>query len=116
MQVLGHVGIALGTAFGALLNGATLWTLLHRRGYFLVDARLKRRLPRILLATLVMTAALKAADYAVRGAGLEIGWGLLAAAIALALAVFLAVGLAIGAVARDDLSILTRRRRPTPDA
>ncbi|MBC7505363.1 MAG: murein biosynthesis integral membrane protein MurJ [Sandarakinorhabdus sp.] len=54
----GHVGIALATAVAAWVNAAALWIVLYRRGHFEVDARLRRALPRLLTATVVMTAAL----------------------------------------------------------
>ena len=55
---LGHVGIAVGTAISAWMNAATLWWLLQRRGHFALDARARRLLPRLLLATAGMVAAL----------------------------------------------------------
>ena len=58
MPYLGHVGIALGTSISAWLNAGMLSFILHRRGHLVPDARLKRRLPRMLLATVVMMAAL----------------------------------------------------------
>jgi putative peptidoglycan lipid II flippase len=58
MRYLGHVGIALGTSISAWLNAGILSFILHRRGHLVPDARLKRRLPRVALATMIMTAAL----------------------------------------------------------
>jgi putative peptidoglycan lipid II flippase len=58
---LGHVGIALATALAAWLNTALLAVMLHRRGFLILDAPLKARLPRISLASLVMGLALWAA-------------------------------------------------------
>lgn len=116
MQFFGHVGIAMGTATGALLNGGTLWILLRRRGYFHTDARLRRRAPRIALAALVMAGAVEAVEWAAAETGLAFGWGLLGGTIALALVVFFAVGLAIGAVARGDARMLKRLRRKEAEA
>ncbi len=42
----------------AWTNAALLTVLLHRRGYLSFDARLKRRAPRIVLASALMAAAL----------------------------------------------------------
>ncbi len=53
-----HVGIALSTALAAWVNAIALWLVLRRRGHFLVDARLRRTIPRLLLAALVMVAVL----------------------------------------------------------
>ncbi len=57
IQVYGHVGIALASTISAWLNAATLAVILHRRGHIKPDARLKTRLPRLVLAAAVMGAA-----------------------------------------------------------
>ncbi|MCZ6603628.1 MAG: polysaccharide biosynthesis C-terminal domain-containing protein, partial [Alphaproteobacteria bacterium] len=54
MQYLAHAGIALGAALAAWVNAVLLWFGLRRRGYFTADARLRRRVPRIAAAALVM--------------------------------------------------------------
>ena len=51
---LKHVGIALGTVLSSWLNAVLLGALLHRRGLFNLDDRLLSRLPRIILAGLIM--------------------------------------------------------------
>ena len=55
---LAHVGIALATAVAAWVNAGALWAVLHRRGHFTADARLRRTVPRLLAATLAMAALL----------------------------------------------------------
>ena len=60
-RALGYVGVALATALAAWLNTALLGLALRRRGFLVLDARLRARLPRILVASLVMGAALWAA-------------------------------------------------------
>ncbi len=55
---LAHVGIALGTALANWVNALALGLLLHRRGDLKLDARLRRRLPRLALAAAAMGAAL----------------------------------------------------------
>jgi putative peptidoglycan lipid II flippase len=55
---MGHVGIALATALSSWLHAALLWILLKNRGYLVVDERLRSRLPRTALASLVMAVAL----------------------------------------------------------
>ena len=55
---LAQVGIALATALAAWLNAGMLGFRLHRGGLLRPDARLRRRLPRIVLVSLVMGAAL----------------------------------------------------------
>ncbi len=54
----GHVGIALSTAVAAWVNAGALWWVLRARGHFDVDARLRRTLPRLLVATIVMVTVL----------------------------------------------------------
>jgi len=67
MQVLAHAGIALATAIAAWMNAGFLGLILVRRGFLVFDARLLNRLPRLVLASVVMGAALWwAADF---GAG-----------------------------------------------
>jgi putative peptidoglycan lipid II flippase len=55
---LGHVGIALSTAVAAWVNAGALYWVLRRRGHFQVDTRLVQRLPRLVVATLVMVPVL----------------------------------------------------------
>ena len=58
MCPMGHVGIALATALSGWLNAGLLATVLVRRRAIVVDARLARRLPRILVASAVMAGVL----------------------------------------------------------
>ncbi len=57
MQVLAHVGIALATALSAWFNAITLGILLVRRGHLAFDTRLRRCVPRLILASALMGAA-----------------------------------------------------------
>ncbi len=58
MQFLAHVGIALATALTAWFNAGFLASILVRRGHLEIDRRLRRGLPRLILATAAMAAAL----------------------------------------------------------
>jgi putative peptidoglycan lipid II flippase len=58
MKPLLHVGIAAATAISAWLNVAILSIILKNRGHLQPDIRLKSRLPRAILASLGMGAAL----------------------------------------------------------
>jgi putative peptidoglycan lipid II flippase len=49
-----HVGLALSTSLAAWINAAILYTILHRRGHFAIDARLRRVLPRAVAASALM--------------------------------------------------------------
>ena len=62
-----HLGIAVATTLGGLLNAGLLYATLARRGFFVADARLKRALPRILLASAIMGAVLWIAAAALDG-------------------------------------------------
>jgi len=53
-----HLGIAIATALGGWLNAWLLWRGLRTRGHFIIDARTKRSLPRIVLASAGMGGAL----------------------------------------------------------
>ena len=57
---LQHVGLALATSAASWLNAFLLAFVLHRRGQFATDRRLRTRLLRIVLATAAMTAVLLA--------------------------------------------------------
>jgi putative peptidoglycan lipid II flippase len=58
LELMPHLGIALATTLGGWLNAGLLFATLVKRGQFVADARIKRAVPRILLASLVMGAAL----------------------------------------------------------
>ena len=111
---LGHVGIALATTLAAWLNTALLASALFRRGFLSLDARLKARLPRIALASLIMGAGLWAllqgllpwfdAGPAWRVAGLVL-------LVGAGLGIYGVLALALGALRPAELKAL--RRRPT---
>ena len=102
------------TAIAAWVNTTLLAVTLHRRNYFAADARLKSKVPRMVIASLGMAAVL------------WIGQRLLAAPLAdgeAARAVALAVLVAAGLVGFGVLALLTRaadwadvkaRLRPRP--
>lgn len=58
IPTIGHTGPPLATALAATVNLWLLYTALKKRGHFSADARLKRRVPRLALAALLMGAAL----------------------------------------------------------
>lgn len=55
---LGTNGIALSTAAAAWVNAGALWWYLRKRGHFIIDARLKRTVPRLIAATAAMGVVL----------------------------------------------------------
>lgn len=58
MGLMPHLGIALATTIGGWLNAGLLYATLARRGNFVADDRIKRTLPRIVAASLIMGGAL----------------------------------------------------------
>jgi putative peptidoglycan lipid II flippase len=112
---LAHVGIALSTALANALNVTFLAVILHRRGYLRMDEKLKRTLPRIMLATMVMALTLFALDRSLQGLPAILNLGL---TIGIGSAVYVAAALATGAADAADLKRqLSRRSRATePDA
>ena len=109
---LAHVGMALATALAAWVNVILLAWLLHRRGFFRLDARLRRRGPRLVAAAVAMAAAL----WGLREALLPFATGPWQAGGVLALLVLgggLAYGGAVllfGAAKPSDIKGMIRRR------
>ncbi|MET0308473.1 MAG: murein biosynthesis integral membrane protein MurJ [Sphingomonas sp.] len=58
IPLIGHVGPPLATALSSTVNVWLLYRTLVARGHFAADAQLRRRLPRLALAALLMGAAL----------------------------------------------------------
>ncbi len=56
--MIGFVGIALGTGLAAWINTVLLYRRLNRLGHLALDERLKRNLPRLILANAAMAGAL----------------------------------------------------------
>jgi putative peptidoglycan lipid II flippase len=112
MHPFQHRGPALAAAVAAWFNVAALIAVLWRRGYFVPDAGLKRRAPRMLVASAAMVAALlflqrEAYDGAV---GIMRYVGLLAI-VAGGGAVYGLAGEAVGAFRLRELAGRLRRRR-----
>ena len=112
MQVLAHVGIALATACSAWINTALLGIVLHRRGHFALDARVRKRLPRLLLAAAGMAASLwfaerELAAYFAEGLGTRVS--ALVALVAGGGIVFAGLSVLLGAVRPADLRTSLRR-------
>ena len=112
---LGHVGVALATALAAWLNTALLALGLARAGGLAIDARLRRRFPRILGAGAAMGLALWPLDLvlapALAGAPLA-RIAALAALIAAGLAVYALAALALGATRWAELRDRARAAVP----
>ncbi|MGN6154387.1 MAG: murein biosynthesis integral membrane protein MurJ [Sphingomicrobium sp.] len=110
----GHVGPPLATAIASSVNVWMLYRTLRKRGHFEADARLRRRMPRLLIASLLMGAALfwiaPAIDPYLTGSILHRGIGLIVLVTA-GIVVYALACLLTGAFALDDLKLLMRRAR-----
>ena len=109
MGLMPHLGIAVATTLGGWLNAGLLYRTLVERGEFVGDARLRRALPRIGLATIVMGATLwivaaALAPWFAPPSGAAVRFGALAALVG--------AGLFVYAVAVFGF----RRHRPAPAA
>ena len=110
---LQHVGLALATAIAAWVNTVALAVVLHRRGHLVLDARLRSRLPRILVSVAIMVLVLFLADRFGRAA-VEAVLGRAVALILLVLAGLVVYALAVlglGAARLSDLRGLLSGRR-----
>ncbi|HYD29932.1 MAG TPA: murein biosynthesis integral membrane protein MurJ [Azospirillaceae bacterium] len=117
MGPLSQVGLALATSASGWVNVLALAFLLRRRGYYTADPRLKRRLPRLVLATTGMAMALvlgkQALAIPLAQPGLLISGAALSALVAIGMVSFAILALAFGAISRADLGRFRRRRRGT---
>ncbi|MBF0325354.1 MAG: murein biosynthesis integral membrane protein MurJ [Alphaproteobacteria bacterium] len=109
---LAHVGMALATALAAWFNALVLAVLLARQGLFTIDARLKRRAPRIVLAALIMAAPLAAAHHYLwpLADGALAAGGLLAVMVVAGITLFAASAQLLGAVRWAEVKGQMRRR------
>lgn len=112
----GHVGPPLATALASTVNVALLYLTLRRRGHFEMDRQLKRRLPRLALAAILMGAVVwflapYADPWLTRSL---IARGLaLAALVGGGVAVYGVACFVTGAFVLDDVKKLLRRRAQT---
>lgn len=129
MRTYGHVGIALATSLSAWINAGALGIVLFRRGHFIPDKRLLRRLPRIVFAVSLMAVVLWFGQMALEetvgpifgsdgvAAGPEwiraIG---LASLVVAGVGAFGASALIVGAAEKSDIAQLRRRRSELPSS
>lgn len=113
IPTIGTMGPPLATALSSTVNVAMLYRTLGQRGHFTADARLRRRIPRLLLAALMMGAVLYllapyVEEHLIRSLPIRITALLLfcgGGAVVYAIACF-----ATGAFRREDIKLLVRRR------
>ncbi len=118
MQVLAAPGIALAAALAAWVNAGAMGFVLRRRGHLPLDRRFRRRVPRLMLASILMGVGLWAGW---TGIGAAPDWSL-AARIAILTGLVAGGGIAYFALAqvlggadlREIRSLLRRRNLPSP--
>lgn len=120
MQVLAHVGIALATALASILNAALLAAVLVRRGHYRWDDRLKQRIPRIVLATLLMAGVIVGGRWGLDGRVPDTTvWQAVALAglVIAGMITFVAAAVITRAVRKEDLGqFRSLRRRPAKES
>lgn len=113
---LGPMGIALATSLAAWINVVLLVLALRKHGHFQTDAGFKQRVPRIVGASLVLAAALAAANHALAGplaGGVAVKIAALAALVVGGAALYGALALVSGAVEMATLRrLMGRGRKP----
>lgn len=110
---LDHVGIALATSLSSWFNVLALLYLLRRRRHYRSDARLRRRLVGIILATLVMAAGLLLARFLLGDlftADLAARTTLLALLVIGGMVVYAAAILLLGGAKPDEVKNMLKRR------
>jgi putative peptidoglycan lipid II flippase len=110
---IGFVGIALGTGIASWLNCTLLYRTLSKRGFLVLDQRLKRNLPRFALATIAMAGVLIGGQYLLQPWLVGRLWhqiGALSALIGAAAAVYFLLVFASGAYTLADFKRNALRR------
>jgi putative peptidoglycan lipid II flippase len=117
IPLIGHVGPPLATAAASSVNVWMLYRTLAKRGHFTADAQLRRRLPRLALAALLMGAALWAGerllDPFLTGSVL-MRFAALAALVGAGGLLYLLACFVTGAYRLSDLKSLLRRKAQAP--
>ncbi|MGF7158979.1 putative peptidoglycan lipid II flippase [Rhodoligotrophos appendicifer] len=117
---IGHVGIALATTLSAWVNTLLLAGILVHRGQFETDDRLRSKLPRILVASLVMGAGLIAAlvwplaGIFVPGVSFLLQLGCFLALVIGGAVIFFGVGQLIRAFSFGEMKRMMRRPPASP--
>ncbi len=112
MGPLLHVGIALASSLSSWLNAGLLAAGLYRRGHLAPDRRLRRRVPRMVLAAAAMALALWGAATLLApwlAGGLALKIVALLALVALGLCVFALAAQLTGAARLGEMARMMRR-------
>lgn len=114
IPLAGHVGPPLATALSSTVNVAMLYATLVKRGHFHADAQLRRRIPRLALAALVMGGLIYAFDaplYPYLDGGIVSRYTALAILVGAGVAAYVVACFVTGAYRISDLKALMRRRQ-----
>jgi putative peptidoglycan lipid II flippase len=107
LPLLKHIGPALASSLASIFNMVALAFALHRRGHFVADADLLRRLPRMGLAAVAMAVTLWFAEAPL----FQIGrWFGLISLVTVGIGVYGVAAVALGALDVRALMRLLRRR------
>ena len=110
---IGQIGPPLATALASTVNVASLYVVLSRRGHFALDPQVKRKVPRLILAALLMGASLLLVtpwvDPFLTGSIVRRG-AALAGLVGAGVAIYVLACFATGAFRVADLRSLLRRR------
>ena len=117
IPTIGHVGPPLATALASTVNVAMLYRTLAKRGHFVADAALRRKVPRLVLAALLMGATVFAFERLLNpylGGALIVRYSALAVLVGGGSAVYVVACFLTRAYRLSDISALMRRRAATP--
>jgi putative peptidoglycan lipid II flippase len=109
----GHVGPPLATAISSTANVSMLYATLTKRGHFVPDAQLRRRIPRLTLAAILMGAAVFAFDRLLDpflNARIWERYAALTVLVGAGVAVYGVACFLTGAFVLDDVKLLLKRR------
>ncbi len=116
IPTLGHIGPPLATALSSTVNVAMLYRTLVKRGHFHADAGLRRRLPRLAIAAIIMGGALLAGEHLLdpwlSGAMLQ-RYVALSLLVGAGVALYGLASVAVGAYRLSDIRALMRRKSAT---
>jgi putative peptidoglycan lipid II flippase len=110
---IGFLGIALGTGIASWLNCTLLYRQLSKRGFLVLDQRLKRNLPRFLIANVAMAGVLIGGQHLLKpwlNGTLVHQAGALCALVGAAAAVYFLLVFATGAYTLADFKRYALRR------
>lgn len=113
---IGHVGPPLATALASTVNVAMLYRTLAKRGHFVADAQLRRRVPRLALAALLMGATVFACKQLLDpylGGPLVMRYSALGVLVGAGMAIYVVACFLTRAYRIADLTALIRKRGAT---